>query len=144
LVLLIVQVRIIVIPVVIALLLSSLLYPIVHLFERRGWSRGLGVLAALVTFVIVVTTLVCLIVTQLRSTYDGLDSRAAKGWSDFLAWIETAPFGLTADQVDGFVSQIWKTLDENQGQIWTGALAVTTTATQVIAGALLTMFALIF
>src|SRR5690606_29512548 len=93
---------------------------------------------------VAVTSLVWLIVNQLRSSYDGLASRAAQGWSDFLGWIESAPFGLSADQVDGFVSQIWKTVEENQGQIWSGALAVTTTASQVVAGTLLTIFALIF
>ncbi|NLA65638.1 MAG: AI-2E family transporter [Leucobacter sp.] len=140
----IVQVRIIVIPVIIALLLSALLYPIVHFFERRRWPRSLGVLTALLTLIAAVFVLVWLIVSQLRAGFGDIARRSAKAWDDFLLWIESAPFGLSAEQVDSFMSQIWKTIEDHQGQIWSGALAVTTTATQVIAGALLTLFALIF
>ena len=141
---LIVQVRIIVIPVVIALLLSALLYPIVHAFERRGWPRPLGVLAALLTFLVAVSGLVWLIISQLRAGFGDVARRSAQAWGDILHWIETAPFGLSADQVDGFVGQVVKTIEEHQGQIWSGALAVTTTAGQLLAGTLLTVFALIF
>jgi predicted PurR-regulated permease PerM len=88
--------------------------------------------------------LVWLIVSQLRAGFGDIARRSAKAWDDFLLWIESAPFGLSAEQVDSFMSQIWKTIEDHQGQIWSGALAVTTTATQVIAGALLTLFALIF
>ncbi len=138
------KVAIIVVPVVIALLLSALLYPIVHGFERRGWPRSLGVLTALLTFLAAVTALVWLIVSQLRAGFGDVARRSTRAWQDFLHWIETAPFGLSAEQVDGFVNQVWKTIEDHQGQIWSGALAVTTTATQVAAGALLTIFSLIF
>lgn len=141
---LIVQVRIIVIPVFVALLLSALLHPIVHFFERRGWPRSLGIVSALLALLAAVTGLVWLIVSQLRSGFGDVARRSTRAWQDFLHWIESAPFGLNAEQVDGFMSQIWKTIDDHQGQIWSGALAVTTTATQVAAGALLTLFSLIF
>lgn len=140
----IVQVRIIVIPVVVALLLTALLQPIVTFFERKGWSRSLGVVVALLTLVVAVTSLVWLIVSQLRSGFGDVARRSERAWHDFLAWIESAPFGLSAEQIDGFVSQSWKTIESHQDQLWTGALTVTTTATQVVAGALLTIFSLIF
>ncbi len=141
---LIVQVRIIVIPVIIALLLSALLHPIVHFFERRGWPRSLGIVSALLALLAAVTGLVWLIVSQLRSGFGDVARRSTRAWQDFLHWIESAPFGLNAEQVNGFMNQLWKTIDDHQGQIWSGALAVTTTATQVAAGALLTLFSLIF
>lgn len=141
---LIVQIRIIVIPVVVALLLSALLYPIVHFFEHRRWPRWLGVLSALVAFVVAVAVLLWLIVSQLRAGFGDVARRTERAWHDFLAWIESAPFGLSADQVDAAMNQLVKTIDEHQGQIWSGALAVTTTFGQVVAGALLTMFSLIF
>ena len=141
---LVVQVRIIVIPVIVALLLSALLYPIVHAFERRSWPRWLGVLTALVTFVVAVAGLIWLIVSQLRSGFGDVARRTEQAWRDFLTWIESAPFGLSAEQVDAFMNQVVKTIDDHQGQIWSGALAVTTTFGQVVAGALLTMFSLIF
>ncbi len=138
------QVAIIVIPVIVAMLISALLYPVVHLFERKGLPRGLGVLAALVMFIVAVTGLVWLIVSQLRAGFGDVARKATQTWNDILAWIESAPFGLSADQVNSFVEQLTKTVSDHQGQIWSGALSVTTTAGQVVAGALLTLFSLIF
>lgn len=138
------QVAIIVIPVIIALLLSALLHPIVHAFEKRGLPRGLGVATAMVALIVAVTALVWLIVSQLKAGFGDVARKAAQSWQDILNWIESAPFGLSADQVNSFMEQIFKTVNDHQGQIWSGALSVTTTAGQVVAGALLTLFSLIF
>ncbi|CAG7604503.1 AI-2E family transporter [Leucobacter soli] len=140
---LIVQVRIIVIPVIIAILFTALLHPIVAAFERRGWPRELGVVTALVTFVASVTLLITLIVTQLRRGLGDVTMRSTQAWDDFLHWLETA-FGVSAAQVNGYIDQFMHTIDEHQSEIWTGALAITTTAGQVITGSLLALFSLIF
>jgi predicted PurR-regulated permease PerM len=141
---LIVQVRILVIPLVIAILLTALLQPIVSFFERRGWPRWLGVITALITLAASVTLLVTLIVTQLRRGLGDVTERSTKAWQDFLHWIEGGPFGLSAEQVNGFIDQIVHTIEQHQSEIWSGALAVTTTAGQLVTGTLLTIFSLIF
>ncbi len=140
---LIAQVAIIVVPVIIALLLSALLYPVVHAFERRSWPRWLGVLTAMVMFLLAVGGLIWLIVSQLRSGFGDVARKSAQSWHDILHWVETA-FGLSAEQVNSFFEQILRTVNDHQGQIWSGALSVTVTAGQVVAGALLTLFSLIF
>jgi len=139
---LIVQVRIIVIPVIIAMLLSALLYPIVHFFERRAWPRWMGVVSALAAFGLAVWLLVWLIVSQLRAGFGDISRRASEGWQSILGWVES--LGFSGEEVDQFFMQVLKTIEEHQGQIWSGALAVTTTATQMFAGVLLTIFSLIF
>lgn len=67
---LVVQVRIIVIPILIAILLTALLAPVVQWFERNYLPRWAGVIVALAAFVGAVWLLVSLIVTQLRSGFD--------------------------------------------------------------------------
>lgn len=141
---LIVQVRLIVIPVLIAILLTALLTPVVHWFERHGAPKWLGVVVALASFVAAVWVLVTLIVSQLRSGLDDLSARSAAVWQDTLAWVEHNSLGFTAEQIDGFVAQLMKTVEANQSGIWNGALGVATSATQFIAGILLTLFSLIF
>lgn len=137
------QVAIIVIPVIVALLLSALLYPIVHIFERKGWQRWLGVLTAMVTFLIAVTALVWLIVSQLRSGFGDVARKSTQAWHDILLWGESA-FGLSPEDVNAFFEQIMKTINDNQGQIWSGALSATISVGQIVAGTLLTLFSLIF
>ena len=141
---LIVQVRVLVVPVMVAILLTALLQPIVTAFVKRGLPRWAGVVAALLAFLLAVTALVWLIVSQLRGGFDDVARRSTIAWNDFLKWIESAPFGLTAEQVNGFIGQLMNTIDTHQDEIWSGALAVTTTAGQLVAGSLLALFSLIF
>lgn len=141
---LVVQVRIIVIPLLIAILLTALLAPVVGWFERRGAPRWLGVLSALAGFAGSVWLLVSLIVTQLRNGLSDLVERSGTVWQEFLHWIEGSSFGISAHQVDGFFAQLVKTTQEYQGEICSGALGVATTAGQFVTGLLLTIFSLIF
>ena len=141
---LIVQVRIIVIPLLIAILLTALLSPLVRWIEKLGAPRWLGVLSSLLIFVASVTVLITLIVTQLRSGFSDLATRSQEVWWEALKWVESNKLGLTAAQIDGFMAQIMKTIEGHQSEIWNGALGVATTATQVITGTLLALFSLIF
>jgi predicted PurR-regulated permease PerM len=140
---LIVQVRIIVIPLLVAILLTALLAPVVQWFERRGAPRWMGVLFALAMFVAAVWILVTLIATQLRSGFDDVAKRSEEVWWQLLHWGE-ATLGFSAVEVEGFTGQIMKTVEEHQSEIWNGALGVATTAGQLITGTLLTLFSLIF
>lgn len=141
---LIVQVRVLVVPVMVAILLTALLQPIVTEFVKRGWPRWAGVVTALLAFLLAVTALVWLIVSQLRGGFGDVARRSSIAWNDFLEWIESAPFGLSAEQVNGFIGQLVNTIETHQDEIWSGALAVTTTAGQLVTGSLLALFSLIF
>ncbi|MHA3723401.1 AI-2E family transporter [Leucobacter sp. HY1910] len=141
---LIVQVRIIVIPIFVAILLTALLAPVVHWFERHGVPRGVGILVALASFAASVWVLVWLIVTQMRNGFDDLAARSTEVWKETLKTVEGNSFGFSAEQVDGFMAQFMKTVEGHQSEIWNGALGVATSAGQFIAGILLTLFSLIF
>lgn len=140
----IVQVRIIVIPLFIAILLTALLAPIVDWCVRRRIPRGLGVVAALTVFGLALWLLVWLIVSQLRNGFGDLSKRSVEVWNGFLDWARHVDLGIPAEQLDEFVNQAMKLLETNQGSLWTGALGVATTATQFITGILLAIFSLIF
>lgn len=141
---LVVQVRIIVIPLLIAILLTALLAPIVQWFEKRGAPRWLGVVAALAAFIAAVWILVTLIVTQMRSGIDDVVDRSQVVWREFLHWLESNSFGIDAAQIDDLVAQAMKTVEDHQSEIWSGALGVATSAGQFLTGLLLTLFSLIF
>lgn len=140
---LIVQVRILVIPLLIAVLLTALLQPIVQFAVKHGWPRWLGVITALFALFAAVTALVMLIVTQLRHGLEDVVERSTVAWRDFVQWIE-ASFGVSGDQLNGLIDQVVTTIRNHQDEIWSGALAVTTTAGQLVTGLLLTLFSLVF
>lgn len=141
---LIVQIRIIIIPLIVAMLLTALLQPIVRFFVVRRWPRWLGVITALIALFSALTVLIMLIVTQLRNGLDDITGRSTRAWREFLAWVESGPIGLSAEQINEYLEQIVRLVQNHQNEIWSGALAVTTSAGQFITGALLTVFSLIF
>src|SRR5688572_8931781 len=60
--LLIIQLRDIVIPLMIAVLVSALLVPVVQLLVRHGWPKALAVAVALLGAIVVISGLIYLIV----------------------------------------------------------------------------------
>ncbi|MGO2140366.1 putative PurR-regulated permease PerM [Leucobacter komagatae] len=140
----IVQVRIIVIPLLIAILLTALLNPVVDWFIRRGLPRWSGVVGALGVLVAALWVLIWLIVTQLRDGFGDFSKRSVEVWNEILDWVQHNTLGIPVDQLDDLMTQAMQLLENNQGTLWTGALGVATTATQVATGALLTIFSLIF
>lgn len=134
----------VVIPLVVAILLTALLHPIVAFFERRGWPRALGVATAMLTLFASIALLVSLIVTQLRGGLDDVAARSQAAWQQFLHWIEQPPLNLNSDQIDHYVQQITAAISSHQSEILTGALKFTTTAGHLLTGILLVLFSLIF
>lgn len=140
----IVQIRIIVIPLFLAILLTALLSPIVSRFVKWGLPRWLGILAALGTFALALWLLIGLIVSQLKNGFGDLAHRSVQVWNDVLVWFEHNDLGITADQLRQYADQALSILESNQGSIWTGALGVATSAGQFVTGTLLMIFSLIF
>lgn len=140
----IVQVRIIVIPLLIAILLTALLNPLVEWFVRRGLPRWTGIISALGVFVAALWVLIWLIVTQLRDGFGDFSKRSVEVWNEILEWVRHNTLGIPVDQLQDVVDQALKLLENNQGTLWTGALGVATTATQLVTGLLLTIFSLVF
>ena len=141
---LVVQVRIIIIPLLIAILLTALLAPVVTWFQRYGAPRWLGVIAALLMFFTAVGLLITLIVTQSRSGFEDVVHRSEIVWQRALDWLERNVEAMSAEELDEFVAQVMSTIEDHQSEIWSGALGVATTAGQVVAGSLLVIFSLIF
>ncbi|MBC9953463.1 AI-2E family transporter [Leucobacter sp. cx-42] len=140
----IVQVRIIVVPVLIAILLTALLMPIVSWFERRGLPRWSGVLSSLILLFATLWVLITLIVSQLRNGLDDLVTRSEQVWQESLLWISHNSWGLPVDEMKNWLQDLLSSLSQYQGEIWSGAMGVAVSAGQVITGALLTFFTLIF
>lgn len=142
----IVQVRIIVIPLLVAILLTALLRPIVDWVQRLGLPKSVGVLTALLTLFASITALSYLVFTRFRSGFAGLQIVTMRALNEVLEWLESGALGFSfsAEQLRMFVDEIVGTVRNNNSMLWSGALEIGTTVTQVVVGALLAIFALIF
>jgi len=140
----IVQLRIIVIPVLIAVLFTALLAPMVAKLRSWGVPKWLGVITALLTLFASIALLTTLIVTQFRGFSQEFLIRSDQIYRDVLAWLADGPFAITEVEIDAFVNEIFVTIERNSESIWSGALSVGVTVGHVLAGTLLALFSLIF
>lgn len=136
--------KVIWVPVVIALLLTVLLQPLVGLLVRRGLWRGAAAAIAVVALLVVVGGLLTLAGRQLVTGVADLWDQARAGFDELLTYLADGPLGLDADQLDAYVAQIADQLQANSQSLASGALSVTTTIGHVLAGALITVFCLLF
>lgn len=136
--------KIIWVPVVVAVLLTVLLAPVVDRLERWGVRRGLGAAVTVVGLVVVVGGLLTLAGRQLVIGFGELWAQAQAGLDTLLAHLAESPLALDAAAIDDYVRRAQEQLGESSGTILSGALSVTTTVGQVLAGAVIALFCLLF
>lgn len=141
---LVIQLRIIVIPFMVAVLVSALLVPVSSWLRRHRWPGWLAVLVTIVGFVTVVTGLVVLVVTQIADGWPDLRDRSVIAYEGLRRFLLESPLHLTGDQINDFVSDGVAALRQDTGPLLRGALSIGTTVGHVGAGLLLTLFATIF
>jgi putative heme transporter len=134
--------RDIVIPLMVALLLSALLVPLVNVLVRHRWPRGLAVALAMVGTLGVIGGLVFLIVWQVRAGYPALQDRSIAAFDDFRDFLATSPLAISTEEFDTYVTSVVDSFDNST--LLSGALSVGTTSLHVVTGFLLTLFATLF
>ena len=141
---LVVQLRLIVIPVLVAVLVSALLVPLVSFLRRHHWPKGLAVAVALVGTLAVVAGLVTLAVTQIASGSVGLSDRFATSFANLKDVLAASPLQLSNAEINGYLSQAAEALQADSQIFITGALSVGSSLGHIATGALLALFSLLF
>jgi predicted PurR-regulated permease PerM len=141
--LVVIQLKDIVIPFMIAILAAGLLVPIVQFLVRHRWPRGLAVAATLIGAIVVVGGLIYLIVWQVRVGSSDIQDRSISAYEDFQNWLDVT-FNINTDEFNDYLAQAWAAIQENSSSLWSGALSVSSTAGHLLTGALLALFATIF
>ena len=141
--LLIIQLKEIVIPFMVAILVSALLVPIVQFLVRHRWPKAIAVLVTMLATVAVLGGLIYLIVWQIRAGSADIQSRSVGAYEDFQAWLDKT-FNIDTADFNSYLASAWETVQDNSSTLWSGALTVGSTAGHLLTGFLLTLFATIF
>jgi predicted PurR-regulated permease PerM len=141
--LLIIQLKEIVIPFMVAILVGGLLVPIVQFLVRHRWPKAIAVLVTLLGAIAVVGGLVMLIVWQVRVGSSDIQSRSISAYEDFQDWLNVT-FNIDTADFNNYLAQGWEALQQNSSTLWSGALTVGSTAGHLFTGFLLALFATIF
>lgn len=141
---LVIQLRLIIIPLLVALLLAALLVPLVQFLQRHRWPKWLAVAVAELGLIGIVGGLVYLVVWQVRTGLPELQEQSLQAWEDFKQFLLESPLHLTGDQINAYGDQLWATI-QRDSEVWiSGALSVGSTAGHLLAGVLLVLFITLF
>jgi putative heme transporter len=137
-----VQVKLLVIPVLIALIVASAAAPLVGWLRRRGLSPMLAAWVTLLGGILVLGGIITAIVFAVRNQWDELSTAATEGFDDLLGWVQTLPFPVDEQQVEDARNSIVDFVTSAEfGQT---ALTGVSRATEFVAGLLLMLVVLFF
>ena len=137
-----VQVKLVVIPLLIAIILASALSPVVGWLRRRGLSRLLATWVTLLTAIIVFGGIVTLIVVAVENQWSELASSASDGIDQLSTYLTEGPLAIDAAQIEDARNAGIDFLTSSQ--FGSGALAGVSVATEIITGAVLVVVILFF
>ena len=141
---LVIQLRLIIIPLLVSLLLAALLVPLIQFLQRHRWPKWLAVAVAELGLIGVVTGLVYLVVWQVRTGLPDLQDQSLIAWENFKQFLLESPLHLTGDQLNAYGDQLWAAI-QRDSEVWiSGALSVGSTAGHLLAGVLLVLFITLF
>lgn len=133
----------VVIPVAVALLLTSLAMPLAVFFNHKlRFPRALAALATLIIGLGSVGGLLYVAGNQVLSGFQDLSGQAMEGLSQVQGWLSTGP--LAGAQLDHAVAQAQAWLENNVGTLTSGAVAGAVTAGNLAVGTIMTLFAVFF
>lgn len=134
----------VVIPVLVATLLSGLLTPLKNAMTRRGVPRWLAVLITFLGTLAVIAGLVVLVVTTFRTGLGGFEEKIVQGYKNLIELLKTSPLGITDADVQNWLSSVTTTISKNSGTILAGALSGATLVGDILIGLLLSLFVTLF
>ncbi|WIM97311.1 AI-2E family transporter [Actinoplanes oblitus] len=136
--------RVVVIPVVVALLLAAMFEPVAAALRNRGVNRSLAAVLVLVTGLTAVVGGLTLIVRTFVAQLADLSTQVGHGIDEVQNWLATGPLHLSQTQLDDAAGRLRTAITENQGALTSGALTTASTVGELVAGFFLVLFTLFF
>jgi predicted PurR-regulated permease PerM len=140
---LVIQLKVIVIPLLVAILVTALLWPAFTWLLRRGVPRWLAIVISVLSTLAIVSGLIWLVVWQVGLQWASVQDRTVEAIEQFRQYLIDGPLHLTSGQIDDALAQVWAFTQEQAQLLLSGALAVGSTLGHVAVGALLAIFILL-
>ncbi|RFA11519.1 AI-2E family transporter [Subtercola boreus] len=138
------QFSLVIIPLLIAVVLSALLVPFKNFLIRHHWPKWLAIVVSILSVFIVIGALGFLVTTQISSGYADLKTQSTNSYNELRDWLKTGPLQLSDDQISGYIGQAFQAIQNDSSALVSGALSVGSTLTHVLTGVLLVLFSTLF
>jgi predicted PurR-regulated permease PerM len=138
------RLEVIVVPLLLALMLSALLVPIVDWLDMRGAPRGGAVALVLLAGFAILGGIMTFVVSQFIVGVPDLVKEVTRSIDSAKKWLIEGPLHLSRQQIDHAGDSAIQALQNNQEKLTSGALSTAATITEIITAALMMLFTLIF
>lgn len=135
---------VVVVPVALALMLTALLLPAVDALDRYGAARGGAVAFVVALGLSALVAIMSFVVNQFVDGAPQLVDEVTRTIEGVRDWLANGPLHLSGDQLNRAGDSVIDALRNNQSQLTTGALSTAGTIAEILTGALLTLFSVIF
>jgi predicted PurR-regulated permease PerM len=138
------QLQLVIVPVLIATLLSALLSPVAGMLRAAKVPRSLASLIVLIGGIAAVGGTLYLVISQIINGAPELSSNAAGGIRTIQDWLKNGPLHMSESQLQNLGKEAQDWFTTNQGSLTTGALSTATTLGHVLTGLFLVLFTTFF
>jgi predicted PurR-regulated permease PerM len=136
--------KVIVVPVIVALFLATLLVPVVRWLEDRGWSHLVAVLAVFLGAVALLAGIIAGFIPLIGNELETLRQRADEGVREVQEFIASRPFGLSEEDINRYLDEARRRFTENSSGLTRGAVQGVTLVTELVTGLILCLFLTFF
>jgi predicted PurR-regulated permease PerM len=140
---LVIQLKLLVIPLLIAILITALLWPAFAWLLRHHVPRWLAIVISVVGTLAIVTGLLWLVVWQIMAQWDSVQASTEAAVEQFRQYLLSGPFDISEKDINGWLETAGTFLQQQAELLWSGALAIGTTIGHVATGAVLALFILL-
>jgi len=138
-----IQLKLLVIPLLIGILITALLWPAFEWMLRRRFPRWLAIIISLIGTLAIVAGLLWLVGWQIGRQWQDVQASTVAAVDELRQYLIQGPLHLSETDIQQYLDQGFALLQEQAQLLWSGALAIGSTFGHVIVGALLTVFILI-
>lgn len=138
-----IQLKLLVIPLLIALLITALVWPAFTWMLRHRVPRWIALIVSVLGTLTIISGLLYLAIWQITREWPKVQASTATSIQNLRQYLIDGPLHLTERQIDDLLSQAWTFLQQQADTLWSGALVVGSTVGHVATGALLTLFILL-
>ena len=139
-----VQLRLIIIPLFIGVLVSALLTPFIEFLTRHRWPRGLAIATGILGTVAVVGGLLWLAIWQITSDFSEVRLRTIASFEELKKALLESPIHLTETQINDFIADAVSAVQNDGQALLSGAVSLGSTLGHVATGLFLALFCLVF
>lgn len=138
------QVWSIVVPVLIAVLITAALKPLVNFLQKKKVPKWISIIIAELGLIIFFAGLIALAIWQISRGFGDVTNRAKEVSEEFLSWLETSFLHISTQDVDKAIDSFLSSINENAQTYASGALDIGLVLGHVVAGVILVLVVTLF